>query len=286
MTKALIVDMKIFRFLRSRSFFINLTLILVTVAVIAWVTLNWLDAFTYHDTSVAVPDFKGLKIKELEQFIADKDVRFEIVDSVYDIKAKKGVVLEQNPPADSRVKQNRKIYLTVSAVLSERIRMPELTSRTLRQARSVLASYDLNIDSIRYIPSIEKDAVLKQLYKGQEIKGGQSISKGSRITLVVGAGLSTEKTGIPGLYGLTIQEAKQALERAELSLGATVADPGNELTDTLNARVYDQQPRPNPDPVLFKGSTVDIYITNKEGRMREASLNSPDSLSASKDSIR
>lgn len=264
-----------FRFLTSKAFFINLLILAGIAAVSLWLTMKWLDSYTFHGTSVAVPDFKGVNIDNLDEFVADKEVGYEIIDSVFDLSAKKGAVLDQNPKADSRVKKGRKIYLTVNAQLSERIRMPELAGLSLRQAKSILASYDLRIDSVQIVPSIEKNAVLKQIYRGKPIKAGTSVPRGASIVLVAGGGIASEKTFVPLLYGLTLEQAREKLEANFLNLGATVPDPDGEITDTSLAVIYNQTPKPTWDLNVYQGSSVDVYYTNNASKVPSVKMPAP-----------
>jgi beta-lactam-binding protein with PASTA domain len=176
----------LFSFLKSRQFFINLGLILLLVLLIFTGIIKWLSSYTQHGEFVKVPDFKGQTIEQLPGFVQNKQVLYQVIDSIYDPKEKPGIVLRQDPEADSKVKHNRTVYLYVTGRVAPQIAMPKLIDRSERQARLILLTYGLKVGKV-----IEKRAdcngcVLSQLIKGREVKDGTGVKKGSVVDLVVG----------------------------------------------------------------------------------------------------
>lgn len=173
-------------FIKSRQFFIHLGLILVLIFLLFFTVIKWLSAYTEHGEFVTVPDFKGQTIADLNKFVEDKNVAYQIIDSIYDPKEKTGIVLRQDPEPNIKVKHNRTVYLYVTGMLAPGVKMPKLIDRSERQARFILTTYGLKVGKM-----IEKKAdcngcVLAQLINGKEIAEGSDIKKGSIIDLVVG----------------------------------------------------------------------------------------------------
>ncbi|MBL7892598.1 MAG: penicillin-binding protein, partial [Bacteroidia bacterium] len=83
----------LFNFIKSKFFLKNLVFSLVLLFVLVWGVLKWLDVYTHHGELVEVPDFTGIKMADLDVFIQDKRLRYTIIDSVYDPKGPKGVVI-------------------------------------------------------------------------------------------------------------------------------------------------------------------------------------------------
>ena len=67
-------------------------------------------------------------------------------------------------------------------------------------------------------------SVIEQQYNGVPIKAKAKIQWGSRVTLVIGAGLGNEQVPVPSLVGMTYAEAKAYLDENNISLGAVVLD--------------------------------------------------------------
>lgn len=177
---------ELFSFLKSKQFFIQTGIILVVIFLILFGTIKWLSSYTEHGQFVSVPDFKGQKIVELTDFLKDKSVSFQIIDSIYDPKEKPGIVLRQDPEANSKVKHNRTVYLYVTGMIAPQIIMPKLIDRSERQARLIIETYGLSLGKIEEKAADCNGCVISQSINGKEIEAGTGVKKGSVVSLVVG----------------------------------------------------------------------------------------------------
>lgn len=252
-----------FRFLRSKIFFINLGIYLIFLGIFFWVLMWWLGSYTSHDKTLAVPDFSKIKVADLDKFISGKNLRYLIIDSVYDDKAVKGAVIRQEPQPNMLVKEGRIIYLYITATTPPSVQMPKLVDRSLRQAVSMIASYGFKLGSINYVPDQCANCVLDQQVKGKTVPPGTALPKGSVINLTVGRGLGDEEVGIPCLFGLSKREAMDRLAEASLSIGASKFD---EAKDSISAKVYRQFP-PCGKKGVHIGSSVDIFLTTDQAKV-------------------
>lgn len=164
----------------------NLGLILACIFLIFFGTIKWLSSYTLHGEFVSVPDFKGQPIGQLEDFVKDRNVAFQIIDSIYDPKEKPGVVLRQDPEAESKVKHNRTVYLYVTGRVAPQIMMPRLIDRSERQARLILLTYGLRLGKVIEKKGNCNGCVIAQSMMGLDVKEGSGVKKGSVIDLVVG----------------------------------------------------------------------------------------------------
>jgi len=244
-------------------YFIRSILILtLAVVFIFWGTLVVLRHYTHHGEALLVPDLKGLTLNEAGNLLASKKMRWQLSDSVYVTFVKPGAVVSQNPEPGSKVKENRNIFLTMNALMPEKVKMPNVVGVSFRQAKTTLESQGLNVGTRTYLPDIAKDYVLKQLYRNQEIRRGTEILKGSDIDLVLGKGLSDERTPVPNLLGITFLEARQILTKYSLNLSVPIYDQTVITSaDTLNAFIYRQRPVANGNAALQLGSYVDVWMT-------------------------
>lgn len=175
-----------FAFLKSKQFLKHFLIALVSLIVVLWILFKLLSVYTHHGETAEVPDFKGKKLGELDNFIKNTNVRYLIIDSLYDPNEKPGIVIKQDPEPKSQVKHNRMIYLYVTSMQAPQIAMPKLIDKSTRQAILMIESYGFKKGLITEIAADCKGCVLKQLYKGKEIKPGELIKKGSKIDLVIG----------------------------------------------------------------------------------------------------
>jgi eukaryotic-like serine/threonine-protein kinase len=173
-------------YIRSKQFFIQLAVIIVLIVLVFFGTLRFLSSYTKHGEFVVVPDFVGKQIPELESFVTDKRVAYQIIDSIYDPAEKPGIVLRQDPEAESKVKHNRTVYLYVTGMVPPQIAMPRLIDRSERQARLIIETYGLKTGQVKEKEADCNGCILAQLVNGKEIEPGQPVKKGSVVQLVVG----------------------------------------------------------------------------------------------------
>ncbi len=253
----------IVQFIKSKAFLKNLVIYVILLTVICWGVLAWLASFTRHGETVTVPDFKGIKLAELDKFVADKHIRYQIIDSLYDPKSPKGVVVRQEPEPKALVKDNRIIYLYVTSLLPPGVIMPKLVDRSLRQATAMLASYGLKLGKVTHMPDECSNCVLEQLVKGRPVDPGKVIPKGTTVDLVIGQGFGKEEVEVPCLYGLTKKDAELRLMALSLTLGEVVYD---NKKDSLKSKVYEQTPACDQGKV-GTGTIVDLFLTTNKNKI-------------------
>jgi beta-lactam-binding protein with PASTA domain len=248
----------VFIFLRSKVFLLNIILALLVAAGVFGFTYQWLDKYTNHGQSIEVPELKGLNMEQVKVLLERLHLRYAVVDSMYQLEKKPGIILEQDPVPKAKVKEDRTIYLTINSGIAPRVKMPDLTDVSLRQAEAILETFGLKSGGLTYRHDLAKNAVLETRYRGRPIKPGTSVNKGSVIDLVVGDGIGSERTSVPDLTGLTWQEAMTALNNANLAAGAVIFDEN--IKDSMSAVVYKQFPLPSDSFQLKQGESVDIYL--------------------------
>lgn len=181
--------MSIVKFIVSKTFFKQLGLAAVTLLVLSFLLLRWLDSTTNHGEFIIVPDLKGKSLETVEIELKDKDLVMAVQDSSnYNPNYPKYSVIEQNPKAGSKVKENRKIYITYNPSGYRRVEVPNIEMRTLRQARPTLEAVGLEVGELTYKDYIGKDVVLKMYHEGRLIEPGDLLPLTSVIDLEVGNG--------------------------------------------------------------------------------------------------
>ncbi len=258
--------MSYFKFIRSKSFVKHLLLASISALITLWLAFKLFSVYTHHGVTYQVPDFTGQSVLVLNDFIKDKKVRFQIIDSIYDAQQTPGTIIRQDPEKDSEVKENRIIYLYVTSVMPPQIEMPKLVDRSLRQAIAMIESYGLKPGKINYVADACKNCVIKQFYRGNEIAQGKKIKKGSLIDLAVGKGTTSETITLPNCIGLTFCDAKNKLLSSSLQIGSIMID--KIIGDTCEAFVYRQTPTPAKDREVSAGARVDLYITDDKTKIK------------------
>jgi beta-lactam-binding protein with PASTA domain len=143
----------------------------------------------------------------------------------------------------------------------------------MRQVNSMVETYGLTIGSLRYVPDIAENVVIKQLYKGDEIEAGTKVKKGTEIDLILGLGISDKVTTIPSLFGKTYKQASNILLDLFLNTGAVNYDKTvKNKNDSIKAKVYRQSPSASTINEVNLGYNVDIWLTTDQSLL-EASQN-------------
>jgi len=265
--------MSLKNFIFSRIFIKNLGLAFVILVALAMIVLIWMNFYTRHGQARAVPDFTGLSMEEVATVAKKNRLRFIVNDSVYTTVVGRGCVAEQNPGPGIKVKKWRNIVLIINAFNPEMIEMPDLVEIPKRQALALLESAGLEIGTLRYIPDISEDVVIRQLHNGREVPPGEQLQKGSVIDLVLGKGLSNQRTMVPDLTGQNLEPAKNSILAASLNLGTFVYDNSiRTADDSLNAFVYKQNPDFNADATLQLGAAIYLWLTVDSARLPSDSV--------------
>jgi beta-lactam-binding protein with PASTA domain len=247
-------------FIISKTFLKNLLFAVLLVGFLLYATFFSLSLITHHGEGLSVPDFTGMSIKQVAKVAENKELKFKIIDSVFNAPGKKGTVIAQIPPADFKVKEGRTILLTIKTFNPKRIPMPDFTGVSLIQAKADIETYGLKIGKLKYIPDLATNNVLEQMYKGKPISPGTLIEANSAIDLVLGLGKSDKITFVPNLLGSSKDDAIRKVEAHSLNIGVLIFDKDIETAqDSLNAIVWRQSPEKEVQITI--GSPINIWLT-------------------------
>lgn len=240
-----------------------------------YLILLLLKLYTHHGQALSVPVFEGLSLSEAQEVADDKNLRLQVIDSVFIQSKPGGTIVAQNPSPSSKVKEKRIIFITLNAVNPEKTEMPNVIGISLRQAQDNIEKRGLKVGNINYVPDIAQNYVLRQLYRNREIAPKTKINKGSRIDLVVGMGVSNESAALPNVVGLSLDDARESLSRAFINLGAVVYDNSVETyDDSLKAVIWKQIPEFRHGSTINLGSPIDVFLTVDQGKVGNADTTS------------
>ena len=254
--------MSLKNFIFSKIFFKNLGLAVAIVIGGVIILLIWLNFYTRHGQARPVPDFFGLTLDQTAALAKKNKLKYQVIDSVYTNIVPRGCIAEQNPKPGFKVKKWRNVVLTINAFHPEMVAMPNLIDLPKRQAILVVESSGLEMGLLKYKPDLSIDVVIEQQLNGKKIVAGDSIQKGSVIDLVLGKGLSNQRTPVPELIGFSLESAKNRILGSSLNLGAFIYD--NTIIsgeDSLNAFVYKQNPEFNEESSLQLGSAIYLWLS-------------------------
>ncbi|MBU6325375.1 MAG: PASTA domain-containing protein [Bacteroidetes bacterium] len=165
---------------------INLLLGAGFIGVLVLLLFLWLSFYTRHGVQVEVPNIKGMTLEKAVAALEERDLRFEVSDTIYEERLKPDAVAEQNPAAGSGVKPGRIIYLKVNASGKPMVNMPNLVDKSFTLSKALLKNYGLELGEVTYkYNEYSHNLVIQQFYQGDSIQANRRIERGSVIDLWV-----------------------------------------------------------------------------------------------------
>jgi beta-lactam-binding protein with PASTA domain len=246
---------------------LGIILLLATVGGL-WFFYSYLPSTTHHNETVTVPDLEGIHLDNIDEFLTQRNLNYEVLtDSGFTDAYDPKTVLVQYPLAGAKVKENRKLFLTLNATNPPKVKMPDLVDGSVKNAQLVLESYGLELGAIEYVPDLAQNAVLEQRRDGREIAPGEMIAKGTRIDLLVGDGLGNTLLEVPDLVGLEMEEAEVVVVGSGLKVGGTLfrdptlsdRDPKDQAQQQQDRLVIVKQ-RPAAGDNIRIGEEVDLWL--------------------------
>lgn len=256
-----------------------------SILIVIIVFYAWLPITTNHGETITVPDIKGMTVDELDEFLSKRSLRFEVTaDSSYSPNHQPLAVLRQVPAPNTKVKENRKIYVTLNAESPPLVRMPKVKDLSIKSALMTLKSYDLKFGKITHIPD-DFFVVLEARMDGREVLEGEQIEKGSIIDLVAGDGYGNTVFQSPNLIGLEQEEAEFAILGSGLRVGkirttekslagfGAIDSLGNDILEyrTISPGTVQQQ-YPSPQRRVKIGDPIDIWVYKPDSISNTATI--------------
>ena len=231
-------------------------------------TFWWLKCYTNHGESVQVPSYVGMNFKEAARKARARNFGAAVSDSIYMPGKAPGEIITQDPKAQSRVKEGRTIYFTVTKNNPDIIKLPalagsddyELYSRKLSRL-----GLKPRIAARVADPKLEPNTIVEVVYRGdtitRKIRNGFSIEMGGTVDFVVSEAV-TLTVSIPDCLCQTLDAATFLIQTSELSVGTIIPD-GTTSADDQASYVYRQSPKHDPNSTMRKGEQIDLFITKE-----------------------
>jgi beta-lactam-binding protein with PASTA domain len=218
----------------------------------------YLPITTHHGETLVVPKVTGMSLANLNNYLDERNLAYFVDDSSYSAGLRPGTVLTQEPAPGEKVKEGRKIYISVAMSRPPVIKMPKLTDGSVKNAQLILKSYDLEIGQLKLVPNIAQNEVLKQLVGGKEIAPGAPIAKGTKVDLEVGDGLGNQEFEMPSLVNMPEDEARTLLAGQHLEVGEVFKQAAE--TGQTPGTVVRQRPVAAPGTTIRMGQLVDLWV--------------------------
>ncbi|MBL7829034.1 MAG: PASTA domain-containing protein [Saprospiraceae bacterium] len=233
-------------------------------------TFWWLKCYTKHGDSVQVPSYVGMSFREAARKARARDFGVAVSDSLYVPGKPPGEIIAQDPKPESRVKEGRTLYFTVTKNNPDIIKLPNLgdgDDYDLYSRKLSRLGLKPRIVARMPNPKLGSNVVIDVIYHGdtitRQIRSGLPVpvEMGSTIDFVVSEEVTMTVT-IPECVGQTLDAARFLIQTNELSVGSILSD-GTTTKDDKDAYVYRQTPKYDPNGTMRKGEQIDLYITKE-----------------------
>lgn len=159
------------------------------------------------------------------------------------------VVLQQDPPADSRQKRGIDVRLAVSAG-QKAAEVPQVTGLSEQQARVALANAGFALGRIARQPSDHPRGMVFM----SDPAAGQKLQLPATVTLLVSEGPAV--INLPDLVGRTLPEARSLLEHLGLRVGSVGLDTSSFQPENTVVRH-----EPGPGQPVQAGGSVSFVVS-------------------------
>ncbi|CAN5710756.1 Stk1 family PASTA domain-containing Ser/Thr kinase [soil metagenome] len=196
---------------------------------------------------VEVPDVVGLSEDRATQELEDAGLEVR-TRSRSNAEVDEGEVFRQAPEGGETAEEGDAVTIFVSSGPGE-VSVPNLLTLTEDQAEGALEEVGLELGRVRTQDSDSAEGTVIEQNPGS----GELLNEGEAVNIVISSGVTT--TEVPGVVGLTEDEAVSAIEGAGLT-PEVVREPSDEVDEGI---VIAQDP--DEGTALDEGDTVQILVS-------------------------
>ncbi len=256
---------ELFYFLTSGIFLKNFLGMLLTVVFCILMTFWWLRCYTKHGQSLSLPSFVNMTLEEAQEKADRRGFVLMVNDSVSRPELPPAYILDQSPKPESRVKEDRTIYLQVTKTVLDNNPLPQLAGNYnyyQYSAKCERWGFKTVIKEKQFDAKQAENTILYFYHDGKkitqkDIEEGMELPDGSTLEFVITtrSGSSVE---LPNLVCQPYSEAKFIVESYQLNVGSIITDATIQNVET--SYVWKQVPEYNYQQIPI-GGVVDLYLT-------------------------
>ena len=253
----------------NKHFIFNLLGILAFFLIISFGVMQWLKFYTHHGQKLEIPSYGDQHIDAANLDAMKQSFQIVVNDSVHIVGKPGGLIQNQNPPPGSKVKEGRKIYVTVTKYRADQV---DISGIKLYGEDYELKKTELNRKGIAtsikswVYHGVYEEGSISEVWQGNKQLIGLNIepdanalivNKGSRLDFVLNRS-SGGFVETPDIIGMTLSQASFLLSAHNLSIGSIRNEGGQIVTDHDDA-IITEQGNPSGSQVL-RGSYIDVIV--------------------------
>jgi serine/threonine-protein kinase len=206
---------------RIRTFFrlFLLFTVLVAVALISAITAI---RVALRSNQVTMPKLTGVPLERAERLAAGLGLEVKVEDRVYSDKYAGGQIVSQVPANGTQLKVGQHVHVLVS-LGAPTVVVPDLTGSSVRAAQINATQRGLTIGDVVAVhwAGIAADQIV-----AQDPPASAAQVRRPAVNLLISLGDPTPAYICPRLVGITLTQARQAIESSGFKLGAVTAVAG------------------------------------------------------------
>ncbi|MFH0794418.1 MAG: PASTA domain-containing protein [bacterium] len=201
---------------------------------------------------VVVPNVISLKPVEALEKLQPQQLYLKLDKKEFNEFVEAGAIVAQYPLPGTHAKAGTPVKITLS-LGGQIATAPDLKGESLQSAEIKLRAADLVLGNIAYLPDAKtpRDQVLSQ-----DPPAGTELPRGSEVNLLLSGGPAQKALVVPTLAGLTLQQAKTAVQGTGLEI---VTESEEELAGSEPGLVLRQTPAAGT--VVQEERTIRVVIS-------------------------
>ncbi len=180
----------------------------------------------------AIPRVLGLEQERAQTTLAEAGFTLGAVQRAPHPTIPAGGVIWQDPPAEVNAREATAVSLTISTG-PQRVPVPDVAGYDVREARMLIEAAGLRIGGTESTQA----PTPRNVVVNTRPPAGSTLAPGASVVVVVSVGAATIR--VPSLTGLTVDEARLALETAGLALGTVFSQT---TAAVAPGEIFHQQP--------------------------------------------
>ncbi|MET9690784.1 Stk1 family PASTA domain-containing Ser/Thr kinase [Streptomyces sp. NPDC006514] len=205
---------------------------------------------------VAVPSVVNLKFEDAEKLLKEKGLQVDRKPQESERAA--GTVLEQTPNG-GEAERNSVVTLTVAKEITK-ADVPELRGKKKDEAIKALTDAKLRLGSVT---ESEQPGAVPGTVIDQQFAAGQQLEVGKTVNVTIAK--ASAQTAVPNFAGLTVDQYKDELRRANLRLGV--------VTGSTDGNAVVVRSDPQPGTQVNTGQTVNLIAIGGGGQQQGGNNN-------------
>lgn len=220
----------------------------VAALLVAGINFLVLPSLVHSNKVVAVPDLRGATPDAAADLLRPLGLDVQVQRTSPHAHFAAGVITDQVPAPQADMRTGRAVKVVVSAGPATTA-LPDLVGESERQAGMTLTR-----DSFRLgrVVRVLQAGLAEPQVVAQSPQAGTMLLRGDVVDLVVAEPAGRQKYMMPDLRGVTLERARQAIEKAGLVLGHVEIDRNGGPEGTV------LEQRPSAGVRVSKGDRVDL----------------------------